>query len=345
MALARRKEASTMTPPAATRQATAPKPKRKRAPNRTLRPAASEPAAMPPVHPTLDRALRELLHRVDFPDAEILTYDDLHHWGDEVAKTFVSAGLVMPAGLATEIPCPECGDGTMVRVERVAMGDRIVATCWGRDKPHRIAMAIGRIQFWRFDLAGLARLVAENADALGSASVVVPDRLVHAGSIAFRGSTHELFIARGIAWTDARSTIADADRLRMSPLAVVLAVGAIPPFGVWRAQQPALGEVTQVIRWTAGGATARFDSLATQEVVAHPSCSSGDWLTVTDAARRLADVRSGLDLRLARARVSRAASASKFRTNGELGLGRRVHSPSFSLWLLEQREIDLREQD
>jgi hypothetical protein len=332
-----------MTPPAAvaSRQAAAPKPTRKRAPNRTPRPAPCEPAGMPPIHPTLDRAMRELLHRVDFPDAEILTHDDLHHWGDEAAEAFVSSGIVVPAGLATEIPCPECRDGTLIRVERLTSGERCLGVCWGGGDPHQVSPGAERVRLWKFSLDGLASLIADRSQVRGRVEVVVPDRLVLVGSIDYRGAAHELLISRGATWPDARATMASSDRLRRSALPMVLSIGRMPPTELWLGMRPAVGQLDAVLRWTIAGATLQLAATASQEVVAHAESGPGQWLTVTHAAERLLDVRSGIDLPKARARVSRAAGDAKFRTNGLAGVARRIHEPSFSIWLLRERAAEL----
>ena len=70
-----------------------------------------------------------------------------------------------------------------------------------------------------------------------------------------------------------------------------------------------------------------------------------EWLTVTEAAKLLQDVVSGLTLERARARVSGAANRGQLRTNGEKGTTRRIDHESLSAWLLKQREKDLQRAD
>ena len=65
------------------------------------------------------------------------------------------------------------------------------------------------------------------------------------------------------------------------------------------------------------------------------------WLTVTEAAKLLFGDIDGLTLGGARARVSKAATAGKFGTNGETGPSRRIESHTFDSWRLKQRERDL----
>lgn len=64
-------------------------------------------------------------------------------------------------------------------------------------------------------------------------------------------------------------------------------------------------------------------------------------LTVTQAAKQLQDVVSGLSLESARAEVSSAATARKFETNGKKGRSRRINRHSFSSWLLERQRKHL----
>ena len=70
-----------------------------------------------------------------------------------------------------------------------------------------------------------------------------------------------------------------------------------------------------------------------------------EWLTVTDAAKLLMKSLPWLELKLANARVSRAAGDGKFTTNGQQRSKRRIEPHTFNTWLLEQREKDLAEAD
>jgi len=74
-----------------------------------------------------------------------------------------------------------------------------------------------------------------------------------------------------------------------------------------------------------------------------PSVSES--LTVTEAARLLMAVVSNIDLKKARARVSKAADAGKFKTNGQKGRWRRIDQDSFNTWRFEQMEKDLSAAD
>jgi DNA-binding response OmpR family regulator len=82
---------------------------------------------------------------------------------------------------------------------------------------------------------------------------------------------------------------------------------------------------------------------------AAPDKGSGDstttdesrWLTVTQGAHLLLNDVDGIVLENAKARVSRAASAGRFRTNAKHGAHRRIEPISFDAWRLKQRDINL----
>lgn len=73
--------------------------------------------------------------------------------------------------------------------------------------------------------------------------------------------------------------------------------------------------------------------------------ANGDWLTVTDAAKRFmeADVVFDLTLENARSRISEACRRGIIKTNGEKGRGRRINPDSLSAWFMAVRERELKE--
>jgi hypothetical protein len=74
---------------------------------------------------------------------------------------------------------------------------------------------------------------------------------------------------------------------------------------------------------------------------------SPDWIRVTDAGYLLLKDLPKLKGHLgkAKARVSKAASAGKFKTNGKKGYYLRIDAGSFAKWRLKQRDADLEKED
>ncbi|MBX3322453.1 MAG: hypothetical protein KF757_05630 [Phycisphaeraceae bacterium] len=102
---------------------------------------------------------------------------------------------------------------------------------------------------------------------------------------------------------------------------------------------------TKVFRVTSAGRDRVARALNTDvPKTSVPRYERGEWLSVTEAAELLINDVSGIDLDKAKARVSKAATEKRFRTNGISGRDRRIDRDSFSTWRLEQRENDLDRQ-
>ena len=78
------------------------------------------------------------------------------------------------------------------------------------------------------------------------------------------------------------------------------------------------------------------DAPSTKDIVADAE------LTVTGAAKLLLDDINGIDLDIARGRVSIAANRKQFKTNGKQGPDRRIDRDSFNAWRLKKYKTDIR---
>ncbi len=84
------------------------------------------------------------------------------------------------------------------------------------------------------------------------------------------------------------------------------------------------------------------ESVAPESNGIHPQVAvASDWLTVKECALLLMEDLPMLDLAKAKARVSKAASSGRIRTNGMTGSDRRIDRDNFSTWRITQRNRDL----
>ena len=197
---------------------------------------------------------------------------------------------------------------------------------------------------WKFNLLGLAKVVATAIDATGSIVEDVPDRVVLVGTVAAPSGESEVFLACGLAREDAQVVMSNSARLNASSSLLLLTVGSPPTPGIWTSQSPPRTAVL------AEHATLSPDGFKLDLLRAFPGgfmieSKPADWLRVTDAGKLLLKDVSGINLAQAKARVTKAANEGKFRTNGETGHDRRIDPDSFSTWRLEQREKDLAAYD
>ncbi len=297
-------------------------------------------------------ALVELLKRAELLRDGVFTGRDVRAWPTAEVDRLVAMGILIDGGSAEIIEYDDCDHQCTIEntgfIEHPKEPGRIVCL-------HRCMHGCGLVLLdpadfaqWKFNLLGLAKVVATVIDATGSIVEDVPDRVVLVGTVQFQMETREAFLAVGLGRTDASTIIASSRRLRESKAPFVLSAGVMPPRGIWPGgMDPAVAVLAEHTTLGPFGLTLDPEPLLGLETVPHPDADSADWITVTDAANLLLKDLPFLngDLKKARARVSRAAGDNKFKTNGEKGQARLIDAGSFARWRLKQRDADLDEPE
>ncbi len=277
----------------------------------------------------------------------VLTPQDARAWPREWLASIETMGILDPHAQAEEIiydGCDhECAVPNLGFEAHPDDPERLVSV-------HRCLHGCGVVfleprdfEQWRFSLVGLARSVASAIDASGVIVEDVPGRVVLVGTANVGGQASEVFLGFGLARPDAAIIAATAERLIASERPVVLSVG-VKPGDIWSVgTRPQTAVLAEHAALEAG--CLRLDLaqiFPTQGVV---EVKPGGWITVTEAAELMHENLPFLSITKWKARVSKAAGAGRFRTNGKRGTARRIDIHSFNTWRLEQRDIDLARED
>lgn len=277
----------------------------------------------------------------------MLTPQDARAWPREWLASIETMGILDPHAQAEEIiydGCDhECAVPNLGFEAHPDDPERLVCV-------HRCMHGCGVVFFeprdfeqWRFNLVGLARVVAGAIGASGAVVEDVPGRVVLVGTAGIGGQASEVFLGFGLTRSDAAVIVATGERLRASERPVVLSVG-VKPGDIWSVgTRPRTAVLAEHVRLEADRLNLDLARIfpASDVIEVKPS----DWLTVTEAAKLLVDDLSFPTIKEARARVSRAAGLKKFRTNGKKRLERRIHRESFNGWRLDQRNKELAKED
>lgn len=292
-------------------------------------------------------ALGKLLIRVEHLRDGVLTPQDARGWPRERLEAFETLGVIASDGHAEDIVYDGCEhDCTVVNsgFQKHPVDDAR-SICL-----HRCLNGCGRVileaqdfEQWQFSLLGLAEAVRSAIGASGEVIEDVPGRVVLVGTARVAGRVGEVFLGYGLARSDAVGIVASATRLVTAEHPAVLSIG-VKPGNIWSVgQRPMTAVLAEHARLGSGGLALELATVfpATGMVEVKPDA----WITVTVAAKQLLDDVSGINLGKAKARVSKAAGESRFRTNGKEGRDRRIDQDSFSTWRLEQRNKDLAKDD
>jgi hypothetical protein len=284
--------------------------------------------------------LHGLLRRAEALDQPVYTADEMRSWPAGFLDAFTERGVLVELGPAVIVTCDGCADAHLLNVDvcEYPTGTIGMGKC---PECGRIQVSLERLRQWRFNLGGLAGIVMAAIGGTGQAEEAVAERIWSIGTIAGDTEPRDVFVARGLGRPDAAEVVRQAASLRRAPAPLVLTCAALPDPGIWAGFRPAVDVLTRVCRLEDDRFVVDLTMTMDRMTVPHPEAKPEDWLTVTAAAEKLMDVVDDVDIKKARARVSRAAGDEKFVTNGAKGEDRRIHIHAFSTWLMEQREKNL----
>jgi len=292
--------------------------------------------------------LRWLLHRAELEHAGPITAQEVKRWPVDVLEQFVGLGLLRPMASAASIRYDGCDHGCVIEPEIIThaiTGERFGAHHCMRAECGLVRINLDTLRQWAFDLLSVANAVACAIDAGGQVVEDVPGRLVAMGSVLVADTCRDVFLARGLAWSDANSALADARRLKASAAPLVLALADLPHRSIWSDCKPAIAALADIASFNGRKIMIDLGAVVQRPTKPHPDSTKSDWLTVTEAAKRLLDedVLDGLDLARAKTLVSTAASRDRLVSNDQGGRARRIESGSLAAWILEQRRKNLAE--
>ena len=274
-------------------------------------------------------------------------FDEIQRWPAGLLDRLTAWDLIEELGPTDMVACDSCPDNHPINVDicEYPTGMIGMGKC---PECGRIQIPLNRLRQWRLNSIGVASVLARAIDASGSVIEDVPGRVVLVGTVQYQMETREVFLAVGLARKDAPAVLASSQRLRESKAPFVLSAGVMPSSKIWPGgMDPAVIVLAEHAVLGPVGLTLDLEPLFGLGSVPHPDAESPVWITVTEAAELLMKDLPFLVSQLgkAKARVSRAASGGKFKTNGEKGQARRIDAGSLAQWRLEQRDADLDEPE
>jgi hypothetical protein len=292
--------------------------------------------------------LRNILSRLDREQQPVVTYTDLKRWPAGVADAMISVGLLREMEPATSIVYDGCDERCVITPELVENPEtnRVIGVYYcKRDGCGRITIDPEELRQWEPCFEALALIMARQLDLSAATSPVVPNRVHLLGALPTGGGPLDVFVARGLTWDDAASVVERSDRLTASHRAAVVVLRDLPLPGLWQRIRPEVIPLVEYASWNATEARVDLGALRAALRSLRPPTPEEQWLTVTECAQLLMKDLLGTSLEQARAKVSWAANAGKFVTNGKERHARRIERTSFNAWRLQQRDRDLDAED
>jgi hypothetical protein len=180
----------------------------------------------------------------------IYTADDVTRWPPGAIDWLSGLGLLRQAGNAVAVSCDACGGDHVEEVSTLesppGTGIRAYIPC---PEAGRVGVPLERLRRWQIDFARLAGMIAVNLQMAGDVEMIVPSRIWLLGRIALADEAHEVFLARGLCWSDAVEVVGKAARLLQSPRRLILVPGSVPPLEVWQGDAPRVFPLSALLSW------------------------------------------------------------------------------------------------
>jgi hypothetical protein len=169
----------------------------------------------------------------------VYSADEVALWPQGALDQLSACGLLRPTANAKAVVCDACGRD---HVEEVTLlesppgsGLRAYICC---PDAGRASVPLDRLRQREIDFRQLARTIASALATAGEVEELVPSRVWLLSKTMLAGRPHEVFLARGLPWSDGAEVVGKARRLLASSRPVVLVPGSVPPQGVWRGDAP-----------------------------------------------------------------------------------------------------------
>ncbi len=197
--------------------------------------------------------LREILYRADsgLGGAELFTADEMRQWPQASLIPFLESGLLIPAQPSPTVMCDGCAEGHWEEPELLKWGPdaeaRAYITC---PEAGRVPVNLERLRRWRLDILKLGEMVAACLSIRQTPREVVRSRLWSLGKTNLAGRVRDMFLARGLAWPDAKGAIGVRPRPDEYGSRVLLALSEAPARDVM--EGPATCSLARLVTFIGG---------------------------------------------------------------------------------------------
>ena len=207
-------------------------------------------------------------------------------------------------------------------------------------------MPLDQLRQWQSNSESLAKWLCNELLLAPTPTPIVRRQLYLLGTRPTTSGPLDVFLAYGLSRPSGYDVVMrNVGRLRATPGAVIIMPAYMPVPGIWPLLKVRWLTLVDLVRWDAE--RCRLDASALVKAVEStcPAIRAEQWITVTQGAQLLVNDLPYLDVKKAAARISKAANAGKFMTNGKTRDARRLERVSFDAWRLEQRDRVLDAED
>mgnify|MGYP007040049610 CR=1 FL=1 len=273
------------------------------------------------------------------------TGQETARWPRGLLAALVDGAILHETQLADSVWCDECEEGCSITPdvhEHPGTGELFAVHYCSKEGYGRITVSVDQMRQWQSDPDGMAKWLCAQLALASAPTSIVRGQLYLLGTRPTTNGPLDVFLAFGLSQASGYDVVVqNVERLRATPGSVIIMPAYMPVPGIWSILKANWLILTDLVLWDAERSVLDASMLVRAVQAACPAISNERWITVTEGARLLTNDLPYLDMKKAAARISKAAGAGKFMTNGKARDARRIDRTSFDAWRLEQRDRDL----
>jgi hypothetical protein len=166
--------------------------------------------------------LGHILQRLDMvaEGSNFFTADEVAEWPRGACDFFVHHRMLCPTTPAQLVECDGCEDRCFMPVSNAPIdaprtpGSFII--CNQRDDIGRVAIEPDRLKRWKVDLGRLAGVLSKLLGIDRTPNELILSRLWDLGKVTLASGLSEVFLARGLGWTDTEETFGNNREVKES---------------------------------------------------------------------------------------------------------------------------------
>ena len=161
----------------------------------------------------LNDLLGHILQRLDMMEkgANIFTADEVDGWPEGALDFFVNQRLLSPTTPDNSLECDGCEERcfrtVIIPPPDAPITRRPFIICNQRDDVGRVIVDLDRLKRWQVDLGRLAGVLSDLLGIDQTPHELICHRLWDLGKVDLESGMSEVFLARGLDWTDAEETL------------------------------------------------------------------------------------------------------------------------------------------
>lgn len=206
----------------------------------------------------------DLLWRCADNPSPVLVLEDLEAISRYDLDRLMELGLVRKSATATHVICDACAEGHVEEVDRILYPEHVTRFFITCPENGRVEVPRERLMQWAVDYLSLFLSLSSALSASTGVTEVIPGRVWNLGRAALAGKSKTIWVARGLAWSDA-AQLAHVLPKGRSP--VLFFLGQPPDDNLLQVPRESIIELRTVISLGDEGIVVDVDSIGRQLVV------------------------------------------------------------------------------